>query len=204
MLFLFFGGVRLNKVYGYIRVSTKGQARDGNSIEEQQERICSRYPNAVCVTEAYSGAKERAVFNDVIYNILDEGDTLVVTKLDRLCRTVREGLKYIDFLLNKKVTIHILNMGLIEDTPMGRLIVTNLLAFAEFERSQILERTSSGKAIARLQPDYREGRPPKYSKKQLEHALELKKKYSYRQVSEITGISVSTLYRANKNNSCSN
>lgn len=183
-------------VYGYIRVSTKGQARDGNSLEEQQDRILSRYPDAVCISEAYSGAKERTVFDDMIYNKIKSGDTLVVTKLDRFCRTVREGLKYVDFLISKQVTIHILNMGLIEDTPMGRLIVTNLLAFAEFERSQILERTSSGKNIARQHSDYREGRPPKYSQKQLMHALELKKEYSYQQVSEITGISISTLYRA--------
>lgn len=183
-------------VYGYIRVSTKGQARDGNSIEEQQEKILSRYPNAVCISEAYSGAKERVIFEDIIYNKIKPGDTLVVTKLDRFCRTVREGLKYIDLLISRQITIHILNMGLIEDTPMGRLVVTNLLAFAEFERYQILERTNNGKAIAKQHNDYREGRPPKYNKKQLAHALELKKQYSYKQVAEITGISASTLYRA--------
>lgn len=63
---------------------------------------------------------------------LKEGDTLVVTKLDRFCRTTKEGLEYIDKLISKGIKIHIFNMGLIEDTPMGKLIVTNLLAFAEF------------------------------------------------------------------------
>lgn len=64
---------------------------------------------------------------------------MVVTKLDRFCRSAKEGLGYIDFLMNKGVKIYILNMGLIENTPMGRLILTNLLAFAEFERSMIVE-----------------------------------------------------------------
>ena len=52
-------------------------------------------------------------------------------------------------LIGKGVKIHILNIGLIEDTPMRRLIVTNLLAFTEFERAMIIERTQSGKAIAK-------------------------------------------------------
>ncbi|MDU1604732.1 MAG: recombinase family protein [Clostridium sp.] len=69
--------------------------------------------------------------------------------LDRFCRTTKKGLQYIDMLIGKGVKIHILNIGLIEDTPMRRLIVTNLLAFTEFERAMIIERTQSGKAIAK-------------------------------------------------------
>ncbi|MEG1256538.1 recombinase family protein [Clostridium sp.] len=71
-----------------------------------------------------SAVKDRAVFNKLLEDI-SLGDTLVVTKLDRFCRTTKEGLQYIDKLMGKGVKIHILNMGLIEDTPMGRLIVTN-------------------------------------------------------------------------------
>lgn len=145
-------------IYGYARVSTHGQAKDGNSLEDQTNSILSRYPTAEIFPEAYSGAKERPIFTDLI-NRLQTGDILVVTKLDRFCRATKEGLCYIDCLMEKGVSIHILNMGLIEDTPMGRLIVTNLLAFAEFERAMILERTSGGKAIAKAKPNYKEGRP---------------------------------------------
>lgn len=102
--------------------------------------------------------------------------------------------------MKKRVKIHILNMGLIEDTPMGRLIVTNLLAFAEFERAMIIERTQGGKAIARQRAGFREGRPPKYNKKKLGHALELLEDHSYRQVEEMTGISKSTLVREKRKN----
>lgn len=86
-------------------------------------------------------------------------------------------------------------MGVLENTPMGRLIVTNLLAFAEFELAMIIERTQGGKAVAKQKTDFREGRPPQYSKKKLDHALELLKSNSYKQVEELTGISKSTLVR---------
>ena len=144
-------------IYGYKRVSTVGQA-DGNSFEEQETKIRETYPTALTVEEAYSGAKERPVFMSLLEK-LEPGDTLVVTKLDRFCRTTKEGLEYIDRLMERGVKIHILNMGLIEDTPMGRMMVTMLLAFAEFERAQIIERTQGGKAIARQQEGFKEGRP---------------------------------------------
>jgi DNA invertase Pin-like site-specific DNA recombinase len=156
-----------------------------------------RYPDVRINVESYSGVKERPIFNELM-DKLSNDDTLIVTKLDRFCRTTKEGLGYIDSLMSKGVKIHILNMGLIEDTPMGRLIVTNLLAFAEFERTMIIERTQSGKIIAKSKPDFREGRPKIYGKKQIEHALKLLETNSYKQVEKITGISKSTLIRAKR------
>ena len=154
----------MSKIIGYCRVSTKLQARDGNSLEQQKEEILKKYSNALIYSESYTGAKsDRPIFNNVIKELQD-GDTLVVTKLDRFCRNTVEGIESINKLMDKGVSIHILNMGLIEDTPMGRLIVTNLLAFAEFERAMILERTQTGKAIAKQRPDFKEGRPKAYTK----------------------------------------
>lgn len=71
-----------------------------------------------------------------------------------------------------------------------------MLAFAEFERDMIIERTQEGKAIAKKQPDFKEGRPRVYGKKQIQHAVGLLQNHSYRQVTELTGISKSTLIRA--------
>src|SRR5699024_7350046 len=85
-----------------------------------------------------------------------------------------------------------------DDTPTGRLILNVMLAFAEFERDMIVERTQEGKAIAKQNPDFREGRPKVYSKKQIEHALKLKETHTYRQVEDKTGISKSTLIRAKR------
>ena len=183
--------------YGYCRVSSRGQL-EGNSIEEQSNKIRECYSDAEIIIETFSGAKERPIFNNLI-DKLEMNDLLVVTKLDRFCRTTKEGLQFVDNLLNKKAKIHILNMGLIDNTAMGRLIVTNLLAFAEFERAMIIERTQGGKAIAKQKVGFKEGRPKVYGKKQIEHALELLQTNSYRQVEEVTGISKSTLIRAKRN-----
>lgn len=182
--------------YGYARVSTKGQL-DGNSIEEQSNAIRNLYTDAEIIVESYSGAKERPLFNKILEQAR-ENDYVIVTKLDRFCRSTKEGLGYIDTLMNKGVKIHILNMGLIENTPMGRLIVTNLLAFAEFERAMIIERTQGGKAIAKQRADFKEGRLQKYNNKKINHALELLETNSYKQVEELTGISKSTLVRAKR------
>lgn len=70
-----------------------------------------------------------------------------------------------------------------------------LLSFAQFERDLIIERTQEGKVIARQRKDYHEGRPPKFSRQQIEHALELLEDHSYSQVEKMTGISKSTLVR---------
>lgn len=183
-------------VYGYVRVSTTGQI-PGTSLQEQSAQILQKYPVAQITEEAASGAHERPKF-DALCNELAEGDTLVVCKMDRFCRTVKEGLTYVDALRGKGVTVHILNMGLIDNSPMGRLMATMLLAFAEFERAQIIERTQSGKAAARNKPGYRDGRPRKYNNEQLEHAVGLLGSYSYKQVERMTGISRSTLQRVKR------
>ena len=189
----------MGRIIGYVRVSTKGQL-DGYSIDQQIGEILSIYKEVVIYEEGLSGAKERPVFNEVL-SLLEKDDILVVTKLDRFCRTTKEGLQYIDMLLEKGVKIHILNMGLIENTPVGKLIVTNLLAFAEFERAMIIERTQSGKAIAKTKEGFKEGRPKKFTKKQLDNALSMLNinggNYSYSQVEELLGISKSTLIREN-------
>jgi DNA invertase Pin-like site-specific DNA recombinase len=86
----------------------------------------------------------------------------MVCKLDRFARTAGDGSTVIKELMARGVKVHILNMGLIEDTPTGKLIMNILLSFAEFERDNIVERLSEGREIAKLKnADYREGRKPK-------------------------------------------
>ena len=85
-------------------------------------------------------------------------DKLIVTKLDLIARTATSGFETVKELLDRGVAVHVLNMGLIDNTPTGRLILI-MLSFAEFEREMIKERTAAGKAIARQKPGYKEGRP---------------------------------------------
>lgn len=86
-------------------------------------------------------------------------------------------------------------MGMMDNTPTGRLIRNVMLAFAEFERDMIVERTQEGKNIAKMNEGFREGRPRKFSNAQIELALNLLNEYSYKQVEQMTGISKSTLIR---------
>lgn len=185
-------------VYGYARVSTRGQARDGNSLEYQEEQLRSAGAEKIYY-DTYTGKVSERPELDKLMKKLQSGDTLVVTKLDRIARSVAAGSELIDELNNKGVKVNILNMGIIDDTPTGKLLRNVMLSFAEFERDLIVQRTQEGKEIAKRKPGYREGRPRKYSKKQLEHAMELLKDNSYSQVAEMTGISVSTLTRTKKN-----
>ena len=143
---------------------------------------------------------ERPAFS-MLFQKLQEGDTLVVSKLDRFARTAIDGVSAVRELFNRVVRVHILNMGLVENTLTGNLILTVMLAFAEYERGMIVERTQPGKAVARQDPNFREGRPKKYTKCQLQHALELLDSgKSHKQVEAMTAISKSTLIKARSTN----
>lgn len=185
-------------IYGYARVSTVGQKRDGNSLEEQTAAL-ERYGCQEIVSEAYSGkTMGRPEFQRLLER-LEAGDTLVVTKLDRFARTAIEGVQTVRELFERGIRVHILNMGLVENTLTGNLILQVMLSFCEYERGMIVERTQAGRAIARQNPDYREGRPKKYKEVQVNHALSLLEDgHSYRQVERMTGISKSTLVRAKR------
>ena len=139
---------------------------------------------------------ERPRFS-ALFQKLKSGDTLVVTKLDRFARTAIDGVSTVRELFERGVRVHILNMGLVENTLTGNLILTVMLAFAEYERGIIVERTQAGKAVARQDPNFREGRPKKYLPTQLHHAIQLLESgKTYRQVEAMNGISKSTLIRA--------
>ena len=180
-------------IYGYMRVSTTGQTK-GNSFEEQ-ERLLRKNGATELYQDAFTGTRTDRPNFTILLNKLQEGDTLVITKLDRFARNTAEGLNVIQHLLERGVKVNILNMGTIDTTPTGKLILTVMLAFAEFERDMIVQRTTEGKAIARTKDNFIEGRPPKYDEATLQAAMSLLEKYNYREVAAITGISKSTLYR---------
>lgn len=186
-------------VYGYCRVSTKGQASDGNSLEAQEKEILAKYENALIFKEAYTGTTtDRPIFTDII-NKLQENDMIVVAKLDRLARNTVEGIEIVKKIFRKKASVHVLNVGLLEDTPMGQFFLTTLLAVAELERNQIIERTQTGKAIAKQNnPNFKEGRP-KTDNKLIKLVIELSKNnHTIKEIVEITNLSRSTVMRIRK------
>lgn len=179
---------------GYIRVSTRGQASEGNGLEAQREALKAAGAEKLFEDVMTGRIVDRPAFDEMLTDV-HSGDEIMVTKLDRFARSVAQASDLIGKLLDNGVSVYVLNVGKLDNSPSGKLMRTMLLAFAEFERDLIAERTQEGKAIARQKDGYHEGRPPKFSKQQIDHALDLLEDHSYRQVSEMTGISKSTLVR---------
>lgn len=147
-------------IYGYARVSTKGQAKDGNSLEGQTLLLKEAGAEKMFY-DSFTGRKmERPEF-DKLLALLREGDKLIVTKLDRFARSAVQGSQMIENLIAKGVIVHVLNIGIMDNTPTGKLIRNIMLSFAEFERDMIVERTQEGKAIAREKGIRVDGRPKK-------------------------------------------
>lgn len=183
-------------IYGYARVSTAKQAVNGNSLADQEKALKAAGAEQI-VSDAFTGTKmDRPAFSNLL-DTLKDGDTLMVTKLDRFARTVVEGVSVIRELIERGVTVRILNMGTVENTPTGKVTLSVMMAFAEFERDMIVERTQSGKAEARAKGIRVDGRPKKFNPDKVQRALDrIERGESYKVVAEDTTISKSTLIRA--------
>lgn len=181
-------------IRGYARVSTKRQER-GTSLDDQRTALQAEGCQEI-YQDVYSGASmERPEF-DRLCTEVQPGDTIVVTKMDRFARTETEAYDRVLGWVQNGVKVRVLNMGTIEDTEIGRLILHIMLSFAEFERDLIVSRTQGGRAYKRVtDPNYREGRRPLYSKAQLNHAMDLLRDRSFTDVARMTGISRSTVTR---------
>lgn len=185
--------------YGYARVSTIKQGH-GNSLEEQLTQLFESGCDQV-IEEKFSGKTNDRPQLKLLLDKLQEGDNFTVTKLDRFARSLIDGTKLVEELLNRGIKINILNIGVMDNTPASKLIRNIFLSFAEFERDMILERTREGKEIARTKEGYKEGSPKKFTKDQLDLALSMLSvnggNKSYKEVETLIGISISTLKREN-------
>jgi DNA invertase Pin-like site-specific DNA recombinase len=190
-------------IYGYARVSTKGQAKDGNSLEAQ-EKLLRENGATMIYSDSFTGTKtNRPNFNKLM-EALKEGDTLIVTKLDRFARSFTQGSELVTKLIDKGIKINILNIGIMDNTPSSKLIRNIFFSFAEFERDMIIERTQEGKTIAKEKAKeeggvFKEGRPRAFDPARIEEALKMLTvnggNKSYKQVAHLTGISLPTLVR---------
>lgn len=144
--------------YGYARVSSRGQAAYGNGLEAQRKQLADAGCEAT-YSDVFTGTTmDRPAWDELVACAV-AGDTIVVTKLDRIARTAPDGIETVRSLVERGVSVRILNMGLVEDTPVGRMMLTVMFAMAEFERDLIAERMADGKAVARTREGWREGRP---------------------------------------------
>ena len=119
-------------IYGYARVSTRGQARDGNSLEYQEQKLKEAGVSTIYI-DTFTGTTTARPELDKLMQVISAGDTLVVSKLDRIARSVVQGAELIDKLGNAGVNVHILNMGIIDNSPTGKLIRNVMLSFAPSE-----------------------------------------------------------------------
>ena len=186
------------KIYGYSRVSTRSQARDGNSLENQESLLREKGAEEI-FTDVYTGTTTDRPEFDRLLSVIQSGDTLMVTKLDRIARTVEEGSVLIKTLLDKNITVRILNFGTLDATPNGKLMYHIFLSFAEFERDMIYERCQGGRAYKKAtDPNYREGRKKRYTDDRIRAALEYRKTHSIADTVKAMGISKATLMRAQR------
>ncbi|CAM3256564.1 recombinase family protein [Lactococcus hircilactis] len=176
---------------GYARVSTNDQ-----KLETQIELLKSAGAEAIYQEKFTGTTTDRPEFTKLIH-LLQRDDCLIVTKLDRFARNTREALEIIQQLFERGINVHILNMGIIDNTPTGQLIFTMFSAFAQFERDMIVSRTNEGKRYAKLNDkNFKEGRPQKFSEEQIQFAYELKQQgMTYKMIERKTGISIATQKR---------
>lgn len=193
------GGEQMKKL-GYARVSSTGQNLSAQ-INQLKEAGCT-----TIYQEKVSGRKtaNREQFNKLL-DVIENGDTIIVTKLDRFARSTKDALHTIELLNNKGVSLIVLNMGgdrVDTSTAIGKLMITVLSGIAEFEADMIRERQIEGIAEAKARGVYK-GRPHTYTEKHsgLQHALELYEhrkinKKTVKEIAKITNISKATIYRA--------
>lgn len=178
--------------YGYAKKTT-----DDQDLKLQLDQLKREDCTNVFVEELTGTKRDRPEFNKIL-KTLKEGDTLVITNLNSFAYSTQDGIVTIRKLFESGVKVHVLNMGLVEDTQTGKLIFNIMLKFAEFEKDMIAERIEERRAIVRLDLDFKEGVHKKYSRKQINHAIQLRKTNTYEQVEDITGISKGTLIRARR------
>ena len=150
----------MSRLVGYARTSTDEQ----KASFEEQIRDLKAVGCDVVFSEEVSSVKDRDQLDEALAT-LKAGDKLVVTKLDRLVRSVSQLWKIVEALEAKGVGLRILNFhGESVDTKsaMGRLILTMFAGFAQFEREQLIERQKVGIAKAKAEGKYK-GRKPSVS-----------------------------------------
>ena len=141
-------------IVGYARTSTGDQIAGFDAqIQELKAAGCQKM-----FQEQVSSVGKRAQLEAVL-EYVREGDVLVVTKLDRLARSMADLMVMIQTLDHKAVGLRVLNLGMDTHTPTGKLMLTMLGGVAQFEREMMLERQREGVARAKAAGKYK-GRKP--------------------------------------------
>jgi DNA invertase Pin-like site-specific DNA recombinase len=175
---------------GYARVSTTDQNPALQLAALKRER-CKRI-----FTDKASGALRKRPELEKCLKSLTSGDVLIVWKLDRLGRSLRDLITLLDDLKRQGIRFKSLTESIDTDTPTGRAMWQMVGVLAELERSLIRERTKAGRAAA-MGRGVKMGRKPKLSLPQVVHAKKLiENGESPAHVAQLLGVARSTLYVA--------
>jgi DNA invertase Pin-like site-specific DNA recombinase len=174
---------------GYARTSTLDQ----EAGLEAQERDLRAIGAERIFSEQTSSVGRRKALEEAI-GFCREGDTFVVTKLDRLARSVTDMWSIIHRLESKGVAVRILNLGLDSSTSTGKLMLTVMAGVAEFERSMMLERQREGIAKAKAEGKYKGRKPTAKAKAAEIHALK-KEGASMGDIAKKLGIGKGSVHR---------
>lgn len=179
-------------LYGYARVST-----DEQNLGRQLDALTAHgvLPENLHQEKVSGAAPHRPVLDQLTSDVLTEGDTLVVTDLDRLSRRTSRLILTLDELTNRGITVESLHERVDTSTADGMFSVTLLGALAQRERDRIRERTMAGLEAARGR-GHRPGRPVAVTPEQHETVLMLRGQgRAYRAIASATGLSASTVAR---------
>ncbi|MCI0463558.1 MAG: recombinase family protein [Gemmataceae bacterium] len=146
--------------YGYVRVSTERQAREGLSLEEQQERIQRHYEYRLKDTHQWGGffidaaSASKKPFNRrpagmKVCAAAESGDAIIITKLDRAFRNMRDLLDTTEAWQKRGVAAHLLDLEVDTTSPTGKLLMHMLCAIAQFESERRGERVRESYALRR-------------------------------------------------------
>jgi DNA invertase Pin-like site-specific DNA recombinase len=174
---------------GYARTSTTEQQA---GLEAQLRELQALRVEKV-YSEQTSSVGDRPKLTEAL-EFVREGDTLVVTKLDRLARSVSHLSELVALLEKRGVALRVLSLGVDTSTPTGKLMLNLLGSIAQFEREVMLERQREGIARAKLEGRYK-GRKPT-ARLLAEKVEKLASEGVKRQIiAERLGIGVASVYR---------
>ncbi|HDX9577676.1 TPA: recombinase family protein [Bacillus pseudomycoides] len=179
-------------IRGYARVSSSDQNLD-TQIEALQQ-----YGVDIIYQEKVSGVSQKRPKLEELLSDLQEGDTVVVARMDRLARSLKHMLELVEDLERRSVHLVSLDYNFDTRTATGKMLFHIIGAVAEWERELLKEKQKAGLDIAKKK-GVQLGRPRKYGKKHegMEHAIKLYKdeKHTINQICNITQVSRSALYR---------
>ncbi|ENZ01017.1 hypothetical protein HMPREF1092_02186 [Clostridium thermobutyricum] len=180
-------------LYGYIRINEeKGQLLEKINILEKEK--CDK----ILYDSSSTYSNKRPNLRNLL-SLIEEGDTIVVESLINFSREIIDCGNIVEEILKKGGSVKVLDLGIIDNKIENKKIIDTFRCMVQFKKDALIENATIGKIIAKKNKDFKDGRPKKYTKKQLDHALSLLAvnggDLSYNEVSQLTKISKSTLIR---------